>query len=92
MRKLLYIFSIVILASCSDDDDPNPLGDSVHIYTEVLNKGQYDSEYGTENWEYMYLAWDNDKSCASSINTTSNLGDLSDLTNSVIMSVKSIKP
>ena len=32
-------------------------------YTEVLNKGQYDSEYGTENWEYMYLAWDDDESC-----------------------------
>ena len=66
MRKLLYIFSIVILASCSDDDDPNPFQKiSVHIYTEVLDKGQYDSEYGTENWEYMYLAWDDDKSCTA---------------------------
>ena len=63
MKKLLYIFSIVLLASCSEENDPNPLGDSIHIYTEVLNKGQYDSEYGTENWEYMYLAWDEDESC-----------------------------
>jgi len=33
----------------------------------------------------------NDRSCASSINTTSNFGDLSDLVKSKIMSLKSIK-
>ena len=64
MKKLLYILSIILLASCSKDDDPilNP-ENQAFIYTEVINKGQYDSEYGTENWEYMYLAWDEDRSC-----------------------------
>ena len=58
MKKYLYILSIILLASCSKDDDPilNP-EDQAFIYTEVINKGQYDTEYGTENWEYMYLAW-----------------------------------
>ena len=64
MKKYLYILSIILLASCSKDDDPilNP-EDQAFIYTEVINKGQYDEEYGTENWEYMYLAWDEDRSC-----------------------------
>ena len=64
MKKYLYILSIILLASCSKDDDPilNP-EDQAFIYTEVINKGQYDTEYGTENWEYMYLAWDEDRSC-----------------------------
>ena len=66
MKKYLYILSIILLASCSKDDDPilNP-EDQAFIYTEVINKGQYDTEYCTENWEYMYLAWDDDKSCTA---------------------------
>ena len=60
MKKILYILSVVLLASCSQDDELF-LDNPVYIYAVDTNKEQY--EWDMPEYNFLYLAHSADRSC-----------------------------